>query len=642
MSLGQAIAIASATEDEHVKRTLVMNAQTQRQWEDFAIGNTAVKINLPKELSDELLKYHWCWIHPLFIFVYRPAFIRGMSMVNANSLHAPDPPYYSETLLKVMTSHCARFLNHSVHKQMYTTVPSQDAPVPVTLTSTEFMSKATEEARICLGLDTLKPSSIPTIQALLQQSAREIAFGRSSQGWLYSGMAFRMAFDMGIHLPSDKLQAFVKSLSTEDIEIRKRLFWSCYTWDKTVSIYLGRMTNFLPDTDGVPLTFMDDFSDTELWSPYFGEVSSESDVKPPHYPPTPGYVVSCFRQLCRLSIILNDLMHGIYSPAAAARRGAEDSDVSNKTGHDTPFMRVARDLREWWISLPPYLRIPPDQMPSLAPPTHIVSLNVLYHTTIILLHRPYILSGSDLSQPAVHKSYSACATATAAVHGLLMLQANTFGYSHLTYLNAYAAYIAATIAVLRFEREHQPGEDHKMVTQNLGLNFLLEVLQGCSVSMPALERSVAIIKKRMKAVLERLTHQTMHNLFPGPSHQQPTAFNMITPHQQELAQPTAFQQISNPYLHHDQQSSPSYAPQGIPMQWQSEVRSSLVKESSFGDEYLPAFPGQSFPVGSEHSFGSEGMVDPEARTALMGFNLDPHPRLNHSAQDWNFADQFLG
>jgi hypothetical protein len=96
MSLGQVIAIASGSEDEQVKRSLVMNAQTQRQWEDFAVGNTAVKLNIPKELSDELLKYHWCWIHPLFIFVserfprptrnillmlnleqvYRPAFIR--------------------------------------------------------------------------------------------------------------------------------------------------------------------------------------------------------------------------------------------------------------------------------------------------------------------------------------------------------------------------------------------------------------------------------------------------------------------------------------------------------------------------------------------------------------------------------------
>lgn len=470
-----------------------------------------------------------------------------------------------------------------------------------------------------------------------------------------------MAFDIGIHLPSDKLQAFVKSLSAEDIEIRKRLFWSCYTWDKTISIYLGRMPNFLPDTDGVPLNFskqssisppsyahsdwtialVDDFSDTEPWSPYFGEISSESDVKPPHYPPTPGYVVSCFRQLCKLSIILNDLMHGIYSPTAAAHHGSNESDLS-KPALDTPFMRIARDLREWWNALPPYLRIAPDRMPSLAPPSHIVSLNVLYHTTIILLHRPFILGARDLSQPAANKSYRACVSATGAVHDLLMQQANTFGFSHLTYMNAYAAYIAATIAVLRFEREHHPGEDTKVATQNLGLNFLLEVLQGCAVGMPALERSVAIIKKRMKTVLERLTTNTLQNLFPASP--PPSAlFNIITPHQQELAQPTAFQQISNPYLGHEQPQTPaSYTPQSVPIQWQSSVRSSLFKEPSFSDEFLPAFPGQTFPVGSEHSFGSEGMVDSQARTALMGFNLDPHPRLNHSDLDWSFAESYSG
>ena len=105
-----------------------------------------------------------------------------MSMVDANSPNAPDPPYFSESLFKVIISHCARFLNHSVHKQMYTTRPSAEAPVSLTLSSAEFMEKATAEARICLGMDTLKPSAIPTIQALLQQSAREIAFGRSSQG----------------------------------------------------------------------------------------------------------------------------------------------------------------------------------------------------------------------------------------------------------------------------------------------------------------------------------------------------------------------------------------------------------------------------------------------------------------------------
>ena len=68
-------------------------------------------------------------------------------------------------------------------------------------------------------------------------------------------MAFRMAIDMGIHLPSDKLQAYVKTLTAEDIEIRKRLFWSCYTWDKAISLYLGRMPAFSPPMDSIGTDF---------------------------------------------------------------------------------------------------------------------------------------------------------------------------------------------------------------------------------------------------------------------------------------------------------------------------------------------------------------------------------------------------
>jgi hypothetical protein len=62
-------------------------------------------------------------------------------------------------------------------------------------------------------------------------------------------MAFRIAIDLGIHLPSDKLRGYVRTLNAEDIEIRKRLFWSCYTWDKAISLYLGRMPAFTPQME---------------------------------------------------------------------------------------------------------------------------------------------------------------------------------------------------------------------------------------------------------------------------------------------------------------------------------------------------------------------------------------------------------
>ena len=507
------------------------------------------------------------------------------------------------------------------------------------------MQKATDEARFGLGMDILKDSSVATIQALLQQSARDVMFGNSSQSWTFAGIAFRMALDMGIHLPSDKLQAYVKGLTNEDIEIRKRLFWSCYTWDKILSLYLGRMPGFTPSTDDVPLSFMDDYSDNELWSPYYGDTPKPEAVRTPEYPPCPGYVVSCFRQLCRLCTVLNDLMHNIYSGDAAARRDFEDEDpsIEMKATNDVPFIRISRDLRDWLISLPPHLRINPDQMPQLAPPAHIMSLNLLYHSTTILLHRPVILGARDLSAPGPARSYQICTQATAAIHDLILLQANTFGLSHVSYLNAYAVYIASTVAVLRFEKELQPSEDPAVAAQKHGLTYLLDVLQKAANAMPALERSNAIIRKRVKAVLDRQKAQSHRSYSNGST---PPRFNMPTPtsQQMDLAQPTAFQTLSNPILAHvgysHADTAGSFAAASMP--WQSGLRNSLYSESGHpSDDFLPAFPGQQFPVGSDHSFSS-GEVDPHARTALLGYNLDPHPRLSSGDIDWNFMDHFEG
>ena len=106
-----------------------------------------------------------------------------MALANASAPEAPDPPYFSATLLKVIYAHCCRFLNHSVYQQQYMTMPNQDRSMGDVLSGSQFTEKLIEEARISLSLETLKTSSIPTIQALLQQSTREVTvFGRSSQG----------------------------------------------------------------------------------------------------------------------------------------------------------------------------------------------------------------------------------------------------------------------------------------------------------------------------------------------------------------------------------------------------------------------------------------------------------------------------
>lgn len=634
----QLLSPKSEQEDEQTKQELRHNAQQQRRLEDFAITNTAQRVNLPKEVSEELLKFHWCWIHPVFIFVYRPAFTRGMTLVNSSQPGSPDPPYFSETLLKVMTSHCARYLNHDIYQHHFN----------VRYSPTEFMQHTTHDARVSLAMETLSSSSIPTIQALLQQSAREIVFGRSSQGWLYGGMAFRMAFDMGIHLPSDKLQTFVKSLSNEDIEIRKRLFWSCYTFDKILSLCLGRMPAFTPLTDELPLTFLDDFTDTDPWIPYYGEAPDVQSRALPAYPATPGYIVSCFKHLCTLCIIVNDLMQNIYSAEASAKRSESRMRSDQKSGHEEPFMRITRALHDWWTALPTHLKVNTDQPPKLAPPNHIMSLNLMYHTIVILLHRPVVLAADIQAQPEA-RSYTTCLFATAAIHELLVLKAKTFGLGQISYLDAYCAYMGATIAVLRFERELKPSEDHNVTANRIGLQQLLDVLERSASSMPGLERSNAIIRKRMQGVVD--AHLRVYATFsPNTIEQQAAAVGPLPEHM-ALAGATAFQQISNPGIGHVFDPMQAVQHQPIVISPPASVQSSAMPFSTtlphdlegqlplpaFVDDFLPAFPGQQFPVGSEY-YMDQNAFGAQERASLMGFNLDPHPRVDPSVINWTLLD----
>lgn len=60
-----------------IKQSLVSNAATQRHFEAMAVENlTAVQNEVSSEMANEFLKLHWCWIHPMFMFIYRPAFTR--------------------------------------------------------------------------------------------------------------------------------------------------------------------------------------------------------------------------------------------------------------------------------------------------------------------------------------------------------------------------------------------------------------------------------------------------------------------------------------------------------------------------------------------------------------------------------------
>src|SRR5690606_38496201 len=56
-----------------------------------------------------------------------------------------------------------------------------------------------EAKRILMEQDEHEIARLTTVQALALMSVREAGCGREGRGWVYSGMSFRMALDMGLH-----------------------------------------------------------------------------------------------------------------------------------------------------------------------------------------------------------------------------------------------------------------------------------------------------------------------------------------------------------------------------------------------------------------------------------------------------------
>ena len=148
---------------------------------------------------------YWKTVNSAFLTVYRPAFMRDW---------ACGGPHYSKLLLNAIYHNASRHVSEdSVHRY---------GPNGATLRA-RFQQRFKELLR-----ESFEHSSTTTVQGLLVMSASLSALenGRSV-AWLYSGMAYRMIFDLGLHT-SKSYSSMYKQASDEDIEIQRRVFWSAF------------------------------------------------------------------------------------------------------------------------------------------------------------------------------------------------------------------------------------------------------------------------------------------------------------------------------------------------------------------------------------------------------------------------------
>ena len=153
------------------------------------------------------------------------------------------------------------------------------------------------------------------------------------------------------------------------------------TISRSISLYLGRSPSLRHTKISPPQKLLDDSAEDEIWIPHGLSYPAGQG-----YPPRKSHATSCFMQMCRLSVIFHQILLHMYD--------REQDHV------DTERQQCVEDqghaLSVWWQDLPEHLRIDPVSLPPFAPPSHINTMNCLFHTFSILLYRPMVFGSTSV------------------------------------------------------------------------------------------------------------------------------------------------------------------------------------------------------------------------------------------------------
>ncbi|KAJ1777990.1 hypothetical protein LPJ54_002018 [Coemansia sp. RSA 1824] len=302
-------------------------------------------------------------------------------------------------------------------------------------------------------------NSIASIQTLLLMSVYEQGT-MSTRSWLYSGMAIRKAYDLGLHrdvgAPKHK---GLSVLSQTEAEIRQRAWWGCYVMDIMVSATLGRPTTIRDFTfdAAYPANYGEDDDELLVNSSMTGDPLEGyfqfSAQDPSAQEAGPVYVTSrTGAQQPRVAMAVAERMRD-YVALSVGESESDESDIdTNKEesrrhrqakkplgvyyldllhilGHILTEMYTCKphrsyitkyclhdlhsrtdrlitldhQLREWKMSLPSQLLYPTDDILAARPArcVYIALIHLVYYTAMILLHRPFISRiGSPHPPPA--------------------------------------------------------------------------------------------------------------------------------------------------------------------------------------------------------------------------------------------------
>ncbi|KAE8372642.1 C6 transcription factor [Aspergillus bertholletiae] len=366
------------------------------------------RVTADEQLLSHLMTMYFTWHYPFFTTLSKDLFYRDY-------VRGVSGQYCSSLLVNAMLALGCHFSSWDGTRE--------DPQNPATAGDHFFK----EAKRLVLENDEHVNAKLCTVQALALMSVREAGCGREGKGWVYSGMSFRMALDLGLNFDSTSLGA--RNLGEEEVDARRITFWGCFLIDKCWSNYLGRLPQLAATSVSVPKIDILPNEEAELWSSYTDAGASLENTQP-------SRTRTVALQLSKLCEISGDLLVSFYDPTPRDKPLSKQVELKRLSEIHTRLEAWKKDMPK---ELEPKERLLPQAL----------LMHMFYQLLFIHLYRPF-LKYTKLNSPLPqHVSpRKLCTQAASAISKLLRIYKRTYGFKQICNIAVYMAHTACTIHLL--------------------------------------------------------------------------------------------------------------------------------------------------------------------------------------------------
>lgn len=296
------------------------------------------EVTKDRQVVVHLINMYFDWHYPYFTTLSKSLFYRDFFQGKPTS-QPRTTTYCSSLLVNTMLALGCHF----------TSVAAAFAVPGDTRTKGDHFFAAAKS--LIIDHDEYEKPRLTTVQALALMSVREAGCGREAKGWVYSGMSFRMAQDIGLNLDIGGFSTDKDSLNEQEMDARRITFWGCFLFDKCWSNYLGRLPQLPKNSYNVPKYDVFPDEDAEPWSPYTDSGFDETWKQP-------SRTRAIALQLSRLCEISSDLLLFFYHPNHIGRSSGKSVELKK-------LSELHRRLEEWRKELPKEFEPKEGQLPNM-------------------------------------------------------------------------------------------------------------------------------------------------------------------------------------------------------------------------------------------------------------------------------------